>query len=194
MNDPIRQTPPTSLNRPARLNRTLLALLGTAMIAAGGFALATHFGRLTILHPNATLAPGTSKPPTWALYITAAAAVIVGLACLRWIAAQLIHRPRAQTWRLESDIATGRTELGTTTAIAPFVDEVKTYPGVHNATATLSGTRLSPAVALVISAEQDGDLAEIRHRLDDHGLPRLRQALDLTAPRVTVEFRFNSAS
>jgi hypothetical protein len=182
----------TSPNRPARLNRALLALFGVVLLAAGGFTVATHYRRLKVIDPDSALVHGTGKPPTWALYLIVAVAVIVGLLCLRWLAAQLVHRPRPQIWRFEDDIATGRTELGTTTAIAPFVDEVKTYPGVSTAAATLSGSRTSPAVALVISAEQDGDLTEIRHRLDTHGLPRLTQALDLGSPKVTVEFRFTT--
>ncbi|EMD22700.1 hypothetical protein C791_8024 [Amycolatopsis azurea DSM 43854] len=67
-----------------------------------------------------------------------------------------------------------------------------TYPGVHAAHATLAGTRDTPAVALVISAEQGGDLTEIRHRIDTDGLPRLCQALDLDTLPTTVEFRFST--
>lgn len=182
----------TGHNRPARLNRTLLALLGLVLLAAGGFAVATHFGRLTVVTPESALVPGTGTPPTWALYAAAAAAVLVGLLLLRWLIAQLTRRPKTRTWRFESDPDTGRTELAASTAIEPFVDEVKTYAGVHAAHATLAGSREDPAVALVISAEQDGDLTAIRRRLDDEGLPRLREALDLDELPVTVEFRFSA--
>jgi hypothetical protein len=182
----------TGHNRPARLNRTLLGLLGLVLLAAGGFAVATHFGKLTVLPPDSPLVPGTGNPPIWALYVAAAAAVIVGLLLLRWLIAQLTRKPKTRTWRFESDPDTGRTELAASTAIAPFVDEVKTYPGVHAAHATLAGSRDDPAVALVISAEQDGDLTAIRHRLDNEGLPRLREALDLDELPVAVEFRFTA--
>lgn len=186
---------PGRLNRPAGLNRAVLGLLGIVLLAGGGFAVATHFGWVTVLHRSSRLVAGTGRPPTWVLYITVAVAVIVGLGCLRWLFAQLVRGPKARTWRLEDDPRTGRTELTTATAIAPFVDELKTYPGVSSATGTLSGPRTSPTVDLVITAAQDGDLAEIRHRLDVHGLPRLRQSLELgSTPQVTVEFRFSTTT
>jgi hypothetical protein len=184
----------TSLNRPARLNRSLLAIVGIVLLAAGGFTLATHFGWLRVLDPAAPLVPGTDAPPTWVLVITAAVAIIFGLLCLRWLAAQLTRRPKTHTWRLERDPAHGRTDLAARTATEPFTDEISTYPGVHAARATLAGTQEAPVLALVISAEQDADLTEIRHRLDTHGLPRLRQALDLASLPVTLEFRFTTTT
>jgi hypothetical protein len=182
----------TSLNRPASLNRGLLTVFGLVLLAAGGFAVATHFGKLTVLEPDAALVPGTGNPPTWALYVAAAVAIVLGLLVLRWLAAQLTRKPKTRTWRFESDPDRGRTELAASTAIEPFLGEVKTYPGVAAAHATLAGTRDAPEVALVISAEQDGDLSAIRHQIDTAGLPRLRQALDLTDLPATIEFRFSS--
>ncbi|HET6290528.1 MAG TPA: alkaline shock response membrane anchor protein AmaP [Amycolatopsis sp.] len=182
----------TSLNRPARLNRTLLAFFGLVLIAAGAFTLLTHFGELTVLSPESALVAGTRQPPTWVLYVAAAVAVVLGLLVLRWLVAQLTHKPKTHTWRFDTDPAAGRTELAAGIAIEPFVTEVTNYPGVHAAHATLAGTRDTPAVALVISAEQDGDVTEIRRRIDTDGLPRLRQALDLDALPATVEFRFSA--
>lgn len=182
----------TSLNRPARLNRTLLAFFGLVLIAAGAFTLLTHFGRLTVLRRESALVAGTGQPPAWTLYVAAAVAVVLGLLVLRWLIAQLTRKPKTHTWRFETDPAAGRTELAAGTAIEPFVTEVSNYPGVHAAHATLAGTRDTPAVALVISAEQDGDVTEIRRRVDTDGLPRLRQALDLDTLPVTVEFRFTA--
>ncbi|MEV7548467.1 alkaline shock response membrane anchor protein AmaP [Amycolatopsis sp. NPDC089917] len=182
----------TSLNRPARVNRTVLALAGLLLVAAGAFALLTHFGTVTVVRPESTLVAGTEQAPTWTLYIAAAAAVVLGLLMLRWLLAQLTRKPKTHTWNFETDPAFGRTELAASTAIEPFVTEVTTYPGVHAAHATLAGTRDTPAVALVISAEQGGDLTQIRHRIDTDGLPRLRQALDIDTLPATIEFRFSA--
>ncbi|MDQ7810836.1 alkaline shock response membrane anchor protein AmaP [Amycolatopsis sp. A133] len=182
----------TDLNRPARLNRTLLILLGAALLAIGTFTLLTHFGRLPVLTPDSALLPETGELPTWSRYAAAAAAVITGLLLLRWLLAQLTRKPKTHTWRFEDDPARGRTELAAGTAITPFIDEVKGYAGVHNAHATLAGSRDHPAVALVISAGQDGEPAAIRRQLGTAGLPRLRHALGVRALPVTVEFRFSS--
>lgn len=182
----------TSLNRPARLNRTLLAVFGVLLLGSGSLALAGHFGQLTFLDSGATLIPTTADPPTWALWVTAAAAVAVGLLILRWLVARLSRRPKTHTWHLEQNPEQGRTELAAKTATAPFLGEITTYPGVHSARAMLAGTRQSPALAMVISTEQGGDLTTINHRLTTQGLPRLRQALDLDTLPVTVEYRFTT--
>ncbi|WP_410567562.1 alkaline shock response membrane anchor protein AmaP [Amycolatopsis sp. cmx-4-61] len=184
----------TDLNRPARLNRTVLGLLGLVLLAAGGFALATHFGQLRLLDPDSPLVPGTTRPPTWGLYVTATAAVLVGLLVLRWVLAQLARRPPTRTWRFDTDPDRGRTELSADAAVAPFTEELRTYPGVHHARATLAGTRDDPTLALVVTLSQDGDPGQVRDRLTTDGLPRLRQALELETVPVSMEFRVSSAA
>jgi len=179
----------TGLNRPARLNRVGLAVVGVVLVAAGGFVVATHLGMLTIVDPHSALVPGTEAPPTWVLHVIAAVAIIAGTLMVRWLLAQLVHTPKTHTWRLEQDSDRGRTELASSTATAPLVGELNTYPGVHAAHAALSGTREAPVLALVINLEQDGDLTAIRERIETHGIPRLRQALDLETLPATVEFR-----
>ncbi|GLY38090.1 hypothetical protein Amsp01_041140 [Amycolatopsis sp. NBRC 101858] len=181
-----------SLNRPARLNRALLALFGLVLLAAGGFAVTAHFGQLSLVAADSALAPGTAPPPAWVWYVVAAGAIILGLLLLRWLAAQLTRKPKTHTWRFETDPGSGRTELAAGVAVAPFLTEVETYPGVHSAHATLAGTRDDPALALVLAVEQDGDPTAIRERLETHGLPRLRQALDLDTVPATIEFRFTT--
>lgn len=116
----------TSLNRPARLNRTLLAVIGVLLLASSSFALAAHFGQLTFLDSDATLTPATAEPPTWALWIAAAIAIVLGLLILRWIVAQLTRRPKTHTWHLEQNPGRGSTELAANTATAP--SSVKSPP------------------------------------------------------------------
>ncbi|MGW7537307.1 alkaline shock response membrane anchor protein AmaP [Amycolatopsis sp. NPDC054798] len=182
----------TGVNRPAALNRSLLAVFGLVLLAAGGFGLATHFRVLRLLDPEAPLVPGTAEPPVWVLYVIAVAAVVVGLLALRWLLAQLAHRPRTGVWRFESDPAQGRTELHADTAVAPFTDELREYPGVHQARASLAGSRENPSLALILTCEQDVDLGEIRRRVTEESLPRLKEALELDEIPVAIEFRFTS--
>ncbi|WP_410575391.1 hypothetical protein [Amycolatopsis sp. cmx-4-61] len=65
---------------------------------------------------------------------------------------------------------------------------------MHQARATLTGTRDDPTLALVVTLSQDGDPGQVRDRLTTDGLPRLRQALDLDTVPVSMEFRFGSAA
>ncbi|MFF0147498.1 hypothetical protein ATK36_6174 [Amycolatopsis sulphurea] len=183
----------TSLNRPVRLNRWLLAVFGVLLMVAGVFAFATHMRWLRVLDPGAPLVPGTALPPTWVLYVVAGGAVVLGLLCLRWLLAQLARRPKTQTWRYETDPDRGRTEMAADAAMLPFTEELRASEGVHAARATLAGSRAEPALALVVTVEQDGDPRRIRERLAEETLPRLRQALDLDELPVTIEFRFSTA-
>lgn len=125
----------TSLNRPARLNRTLLAMFGVLLLGSGSVALAAHFRQLTFMDSDATLTPTTVDLPTWALWIAAATAICLGLLVLRWIAAQLARRPKTHTWHLEQNAGQGSTELAANTATAP--SSMKSMP-------TPASTTLAP--------------------------------------------------
>jgi hypothetical protein len=183
----------TSMNRPSRLNRSLLAIVGVTLLTGGAFAMAASFGRLPV-DPATPLVPGTELPPTWTLYVAAAGAIVLALLCLRWLTAQLARKPKTSTWRIEDDPEHGHTDLAARVATAPFTADVTTYPGIHSAHADLTGPPHSPTLAVIVTTEQDADLSDIRHRLDTHGLPRLRNALDLTALPMTLEFRFTTKS
>jgi hypothetical protein len=176
-------------NRPARLNRGLLALLGLLLLAAGAAILVIRQGRVATVKPGAAVLPDPNVPPTWVFYTIAAVAIVLGLLGLRWLAAQLAVRPRVRTWQLEPHVKHGRTELTTGVAVAPFTEEVTAYPGVRAVRATLSGSQRDPTLAVVINATLDADPTAIRAQLATEGLPRLRQALDLAGLPVTVEFR-----
>ncbi|NIJ10649.1 hypothetical protein FHU38_000993 [Saccharomonospora amisosensis] len=178
-----------SVNRPSRLNRSLLAVVGAVLVAGGGVALSTYFGWSGLFEPTAPLVPGTQQPPTWALYVTAAVAVLVAVACLLWLAAQFTREPRTRTWHLETDPARGHTDIAPGTAVEPLVHDIVSYPGVHTADATLAGNRESPLLSLVVTTEQDADLTAVREQIAAHGLPRLRQALDLSTLPAVLEFR-----
>jgi hypothetical protein len=181
----------TSMNRPSTLNRCLLASIGVALVTAGGLAMAAGAGILPV-DPASTLAAGTDLPPTWTLYAVTAVAVLLALLCLCWLAAQLARKPKTHTWRVEDDAEHGHTELAARIAAIPFAADVTAYPGIHAAHADLTGHQHSPLLAMVVTTEHDADLSDIRHRLDTHGLPRLRDALDLTSLPATLEFRFTT--
>ncbi|SMD25937.1 hypothetical protein [Kibdelosporangium aridum] len=182
----------SSLNRPARLNRWVLALCGIVLLIAGGLALSAHFGLLPWLPATSPLVAGTALPPTWVLILTAATAVLLGLLCLRWLAAQLIRRPKTTTWRLDTEPEHGRTTLSADVAVAPLVSDITAYHGVHAVSAVLAGQQDNPTLVLTIRANHGTDLNAVRRQINQHGIPRLRQALDLPSLPVWTEFRYTS--
>src|SRR5687767_2836982 len=75
-------------NRPARLNRTVLAVLGLVCLAAGGVVLLIGTGLLGGLLPvpaDAPLLPPGLVIPVWGPSAVAAVAVVIGLLALRWL-------------------------------------------------------------------------------------------------------------
>lgn len=182
-----------SPNRPARLNRTLLLIVAIVLLAAAAFALLTAFGVLRVLRREQALTPTTLTLPTWAAYVAVAAAVVVGLLCLRWLVAQTLRRPKTGTWRMEQDPASGTTQIDAQTAVEPLVDEVEGYPGVHRVSARLSGTSHRPVLHLVVGTEDAADISDLRRRIDGEAIPRLRQALDLPALPADLLLRLDDA-
>ena len=182
-----------SPNRPARLNRTLLALFGLMLLAAGAFLLTTAFGVLPLLRPDALSSPPNSSPG-WAPWVGVAAAVIVGLLCLSWLLAQALRRPKTGTWTLTDNPRQGTTKIAAHTAAAPLVAEIETYPGVHKASARLSGSHSQPVVHLVVATEDRADISGLRDRIDTQALPRLRQALDLDTLPANLLLRLDQAT
>jgi hypothetical protein len=187
-----------SPNRPARLNRTLLFVVAIVLLAAAAFTLLLGSGvlaglGLTSPDRGAALTPGSLSPPTWVPYLTIVVAVLLGLLCLRWLLAQTMRRPTTGTWRLEDDPSTGTTRLDARTAVDPLVDEVEGYPGVHRASAWLSGTSSRPALHLVVGTEDAADITGLRRRIDADAIPRLCRALDLPQLPADLLIRLDDA-
>lgn len=174
-------------NRPAGLNRALLVLLGIVLLAGSVLAVLAYFYR-----PGLRLLPEIGQPPAWTPAAVGAVGVVLGLLALRWLLAQFVRGPKTYVWQLNAD--TGTTRFKPTIAMMPFTDEITELSGVRAAYADLGGTRDSPTLAVVITAEPDADLRQIRQTLAVEAVPRLRQALDLDALPATVEFRFSSTT
>lgn len=190
--------PTTTPNRPARLNRTLLALLGLALLLAGAFGLAFGLGLLSNLlpglDPNVALLPAQLTAPTWVAYVAIAVAVVIGLLCLRWLLAQALRRPKTGTWRLPADSGRGTTQLDTDHAADAVAADITGYPGVAKATATLTGPRAQPALHLVVHTKTGTDIGPLRERIATHALPRLRHALQLDTLPADLLLRLDTTS
>lgn len=183
-------------NRPARLNRALLALLGLVLVAAGGFGVALGTGLLAPLLPGLDPAgpvlPADVVLAAWTPYVAAASAILLGLLCLRWLLAQVRRGPRSGTWRLPG-ATTGTTRLDADRAADAIGADITGYPGVVSARATLTGPLREPALHLVVATETGAPVDAVRERIATHALPRLRQALDLDDLPTDLLLRVDAA-
>jgi hypothetical protein len=173
----------SSLNRPARLNRALLALTGLALLTIAAFTLLLGMGPLARLWPvfdqRAPLVPSGVHVQFWVPYLVVVLAVVIGLGCVRWLLAQTLRRPPTRTWRLTADSGRGTTHLHTDEAAAAIAADIQAYRGVAKAGATLTGPRAQPELHLLVHTETGTDIGPLRERIATHALPRLRAALEM---------------
>lgn len=184
-------------NRPARLNRALLALTGLVLVALSAFPLLLAFGPLERVFPvfsaQAPLIwPGTPMP-FWLPYLTIVVTLPVGFGCVRWLLAQTRQSPPPRTWRMTTGAGRGVTELDTTHAASAIAEDVQAYRGVAKATATLTGPRAQPRLRLTVDTETATAINPLRQRITDHALPRLRQALELDQLPTELLLRLDTA-
>lgn len=184
-------------NRPARLNRAVLGLLGLLILATGAFVLlvGTGFAPTVLpIRPDAPLLATIPSPPGWAPWAGAVAAIIVMLLAVRWLLAQTVRQPSRSDWQLAPDSATGTTHIDGTAAAAPLAEEISDLPGVTSASARLSGPRRQPQLQLRVTADDRADVSDLRRRIDRDAIPRLMQALDLPALPAEVLLRLGAAA
>lgn len=189
---------PSTPNRPAGLNRSLLTLIGLLLVLAGlavgvlGLGLLANRTPVAVPSPGDPLLPQNLSLASWVPYVVIVVAVLVGLGCLRWLVAQTNRRPVAQTWRLPTEAGQGRTEVDSDVAAAAFVAEVETYPGVARAAAYITGSHAQPAVHLTLTTTDQAPVDELRERIDTIALPRLREALELDSVAAEVLIRLGT--
>lgn len=180
----------------ARGNRIGLTLLGLALLLAGTALLAQSRGLFG--HHTSTQAiypPAAQRyvhTHSWIWAAVAAAAIIIGLLCLRWLLVQP-RRDRLRRARLDHEPGAGRTVLLTGELGHVIGDDLATLPGVRSSAAQLAGSPDHPDLWLSITTDADADLAAPRQHLTSELLPSLRGALnqpDLAAYlRLTVTHR-----
>ena len=180
-------------NRPARLNRAVLAFLGLVLLVAGAGGLAVGTGVLPAapVRADVPLLPATLDAPGWLPWAGLAVAVVVGLAALRWLVAQAVRVPAGGTWQLADDPRAGTTVLGTADASAPLAQELERQPGVRSATARLTGVHAHPVLHLRVTAENGTSLVDLRRHIDEVAVPRFVGALELPAVDTDVLVRLS---
>jgi hypothetical protein len=191
---------PATPNRPARLNRGLLTLVGILLLLGGaytltrGLGLPPAIGPFPAQDPGAALVAGGLAVPTWVVYVVIVAAVVIGVLSLLWLVAQIgRRRASSQTWRLPGDHSGGTTMLDTDAAAAAVAEDIEAYPGVHRAGAAITGDRTRPFLHLTVTTEDDVSLTDIRQRIATEALTRLRAALEIDELPTEILLRLGTA-
>jgi hypothetical protein len=177
---------------PDRLNTAVLTLIALMLLGVGAYGLARGYGAFgdgRAADPVLTedTRDFVSRNSDWVWPLAAAVSLLLGWLGLRWLLAQLStatvgHLP------VRAD-GPGHTELlgsGATSALARDIEE---YPGVRRASARLVGDHPVPEVEVTVDIHDDGDVAEVRRRIEEHALVRFRSALELTRLRSQIHIR-----
>ena len=63
---------------------------------------------------------------------------------------------------------------------------------MREAVADRTGERARPTLQLIVTASQEASTTDLRHRIHEHALPRLRHALDLDGLHARLVLRLDS--
>ncbi|HKF89355.1 MAG TPA: hypothetical protein VKB85_14965 [Propionibacteriaceae bacterium] len=172
-------------------NRTVLALIGLVLLAAGigGLLLslnliATGTGRWPVV-PDAVA--GFVTGTSWLPSAAAAAAVAVALLGLWWLLAQF-----RVDWPGQLDLTGDRPDGITTLAAGAFTDAVEddaeSIRGVTGASANLR-SKPTRRLDLTVNLAAFADLGEVRRSLEQQTAARTRQVIDQPNLPIRIELR-----
>ena len=180
-----------SVARVNAINRTVLALIGLVLVAAGVGGL---------LLSSDMIANGTRQWPvvpdlvvefvnstSWLPWAAAAAAVVVALLGLWWLLAQF-----RVDWPSQLDLTGDRPDGTTTLATGALTDAVEddaaSIRGVTGASANLR-SQPTRRLELTVDLAAFADLGEVRRRLEQQTVARTRQVIDQPNLPIRIELR-----
>ncbi len=170
------------MGRTARLDRTLLVLLGTLLTAAGVLTLLAGlsiFG--TTLRNDSVLDNAVGRffghNGQWLWPVVALAVLVLGYLALRWLLGQLA--PTAvRGLQLDPGSTTGQTELSSGALTGAVAGEIRGYRGVTGASARFTGDELDPALHLKVRLDARAHVGSVRERIETEAVAHARQALE----------------
>jgi hypothetical protein len=165
-----------------RTNRTLLALFGLLLLAAGGAAMAastgvfgSSFARQTLL--GNSVGSYFSNHGDWLWPAIAVGCLLIGLACLRWMLTLLASTDRAGDIVIGTSTDEGTTILQPAALVDALASEVSAYHGVDSARGRVIGDGRDPEVVLTVVTAQAADLQALHHRIEAEAFAHARNAV-----------------
>jgi hypothetical protein len=179
--------------RTARGNRIALAITGLVLLA-GGLAALTRGAALAPRVFGTAHAPVTGRPVrhfadghVWFWIALAAAALVLALLALRWLAAQS-RTPVLRAVRLEPDPRHGATNLSARAVTGALEDDLAAGPYLRRASAVLTGGPSAPYLLLSAVMAPDADPVATRRRIHE-AVDRTRRAMEIEHLPAVVRLR-----
>jgi hypothetical protein len=173
-----------------RLNRVVLAVLGLAVLGAGGVGLAAGAGAFPG-HADPAVFPPTvrdfARTTNWFWWAVAGFCLVVALLALRWLLDQL-RTERAGRLDLTTDDRDGVTTVHGGALTDAVAAEAEGLRGVTRASAGLRDRR-GKELRLTVDLAEFADIAVVRDGLEGGVVPHARQVVDDPALPVTIELR-----
>ena len=172
-------------------NRTVLALIGLVLLAAGVGGLLLSLNLIANGTGQSPVVPDTVAGfvagTSWLPWAAAAAAVVVALLGLWWLLAQF-----RVDWPSQLDLTGDRPDGTTTLAAGAFTDAVEddaeSIRGVTGASANLR-SKPTRRLDLTVNLAAFADLGEVRRSLEQQTAARTRQVIDQPNLPIRIELR-----
>lgn len=181
-----------------RANRVALAVVGALAAGTGIYGLARGFGASGSRAADESILTGEARDLVarnegWLWPVAALVCLALALIGARWLLAQ-VRAPGISELALAGDEGPGRTRVRASGAAAALAADIGSYPGVRSATARVVADGPRPALDVHASLEHDADPIDVRRRIEEHGLPRLAQALGRDVAARCIRLRLSSAN
>lgn len=174
--------------RLAGLDRVLVLLAGLVLLVAGAGAIAWWAGQLAVVGPvlDAGWLPELVRQ-TWWPWASTAAAVVLALFGLRWLAAHLPRRT-STAMALDGSGDGGRLDADLGVVAQQAATALATRPGLSGASSRVTTDRGQLVIELTASVPATGDLPSVA-RAVDATTADLARVLDPSCPAVRTWVR-----
>ncbi|WP_260847928.1 alkaline shock response membrane anchor protein AmaP [Brevibacterium aurantiacum] len=176
----------------AGANRTGLIIVGLIFFVAGLAVLALSFGLAAAVAPGLT--PDAKLQPIAAVFalpfsavIALAAALILAIIGVRWLAAQVPRKDSAKPLRMQEDARSGVTTVTANVIAAAVEDDLGDTPEVVDAQAILRGTARRPELVLHVDVDERADVDAVVADIADRVTRNASHALGVPLSAVGVE-------
>ncbi|WP_252199347.1 alkaline shock response membrane anchor protein AmaP [Brevibacterium sp. RIT 803] len=176
----------------AGANRTGLIIVGLIFLVAGLAVLALSFGLAAAVAPGLT--PDAKLQPVAAVFalpfsavIALAAALILAIIGVRWLAAQVPRKDSAKPLRMQEDARSGVTTVTANVIAAAVEDDLEDTPEVVDAQAILRGTARRPELVLHVDVDERADVDAVVADIADRVTRNASHALGVPLSAVGVE-------